>query len=316
MAGRVIEIRLSRPDAQPAPAAGPARAGPAVERPRLGADAAAARRRCGTARGRSRRRTAACQRCATGPTGCASCGCVGLPGRGCGAAVQRRRGRPAARRPDRTLPAGALAGHLARDDPARSGDRAVRACRSRASGDFLAAPENREAIAMAIDRDGADRARSGWPAGPPSTRIVSPAVEGDLGTIGERWADRSLDERRAEAAGRVARWRARTRRSAPQLAIALPRGPGADLLFARLRDDLAAIGHRSCAGRRERSRPTCGWSMLVARYPRADLVPQPAVLRRAARAVQRQRRPARRRSARRARRPPRAPPCSPRPKPS
>jgi peptide/nickel transport system substrate-binding protein/oligopeptide transport system substrate-binding protein len=105
---------------------------------------------------------------------------------------------------------------------------------------FLASAENREAIAMAIDRDGLIAAFgvSGWT---PSTRIVGAGLEGDLGTIGERWTALDLAQRRTLARARVARWHA-GQTATLRLRIALPEGPGADLLFTRLKQDLAAIG--------------------------------------------------------------------------
>ena len=101
---------------------------------------------------------------------------------------------------------------------------------------FLANPANREALAMAIDRNALIDAFSvgGWAA---STRIVSPGSEGDLETIGERWTDLSMAQRRAAAAARVSRWR-----GGVVLRIALPAGPGADVLFGRLQEDFKAIG--------------------------------------------------------------------------
>lgn len=105
---------------------------------------------------------------------------------------------------------------------------------------FLDESANREAVAMAIDREalaGALRA-PGWI---PTTRLVSPGMDGDLGTIGERWAELDLAARQAEAARRVSRWRD-GRAEAPRLGVALPSTPGSGLLFSRLRDDLAAVG--------------------------------------------------------------------------
>jgi peptide/nickel transport system substrate-binding protein/oligopeptide transport system substrate-binding protein len=110
-------------------------------------------------------------------------------------------------------------------------------------GSFLAAPENREAVAMAIDRGGLIDAFGvgGWTA---TTRIVGSGVADDPGTIGERWPGLSIGERRAQAAARVNRWRAvQPGAAAPvRLRLALPRGPGGDILFSRLQADLKTIG--------------------------------------------------------------------------
>jgi ABC-type transport system substrate-binding protein len=105
---------------------------------------------------------------------------------------------------------------------------------------FLALPENREALAMALDRDGFASALNlgGWTA---TTRVVNPGLAGDDGTIAERWVGRSLEERRALAASRVAGWRADKGEPAP-LRIAIPAGPGGDLLFERIAADFKAIG--------------------------------------------------------------------------
>jgi peptide/nickel transport system substrate-binding protein/oligopeptide transport system substrate-binding protein len=74
-----------------------------------------------------------------------------------------------------------------------------------------------------------------------TTRVVNPGLPGDNGTVGERWVGRTMEERRALATSRVAQWKAAGRGS-PQLRIALPDGPGADLMFARIAADLTAIG--------------------------------------------------------------------------
>lgn len=110
-------------------------------------------------------------------------------------------------------------------------------------GGFLAAPENREAVAMVIDRSALIDAFGvgGWTA---TTRIVGAGVADDPGSIGERWPGLSIGERRAQAAARVNRWRA-AQAGAPapvRLRLALPRGRGGDILFARLRGDLKTIG--------------------------------------------------------------------------
>lgn len=106
---------------------------------------------------------------------------------------------------------------------------------------FLGAAENREAVAMALDRDALTQALQapGW-AG--TTRIVSPATEGASALVAERWTGLSPAQRQAAAAARVARWRAR--HGDFTLRLALPRGLGADVLFARLSADLAAAGFK------------------------------------------------------------------------
>jgi len=112
---------------------------------------------------------------------------------------------------------------------------------TRADG-LLATPAGREAIAKAIDRDALAAALSvpGWQA---TTRLVPPGTEGDSGQVDERWQTVPIAARQADAAKVVAAW-AKGRRQAVALRIALPSGPGADTLFGRLRADLAAIGVR------------------------------------------------------------------------
>ncbi|MEQ1542970.1 MAG: ABC transporter substrate-binding protein [Novosphingobium sp.] len=131
---------------------------------------------------------------------------------------------------------------------------------------FLAKPENREALTMAIDREALIAALNvgGWTA---TTRVVNPGLEGDNGSIGERWPGRGVEERRSTAAARVARWTATQGRLAP-LRIALPRGPGADRLFERLAADFKAIG---LSARRVDGAADADLRLIdtVARYPRA-----------------------------------------------
>jgi ABC-type transport system substrate-binding protein len=105
---------------------------------------------------------------------------------------------------------------------------------------FLAEPPNREALALAIDRDALIAAFNigGWQ---PTTRIVAAGIPGDLGTVGERWVGMAIAQRRALAAERLARWKA-TGQSAPSLRITMPGGPGSKLVFERISADFAAIG--------------------------------------------------------------------------
>jgi oligopeptide transport system substrate-binding protein len=107
---------------------------------------------------------------------------------------------------------------------------------------FLADNYEREALALAIDRQAlvARLNVGGWN---PTSRVVASDLPGDSGSISPRWEGLGMDERRAEAARRVAAWRsARGVAAAPVLRIALPQGPGSDLLFERLATDFQAIG--------------------------------------------------------------------------
>jgi ABC-type transport system substrate-binding protein len=109
----------------------------------------------------------------------------------------------------------------------------------RASG-FLAEPDNREAVAMAIDREAllAPFNIGGWE---PTTRIVPAVVAGPAAV--ERWAALSLDQRRAAAASRVAGWRGgEGKGEGPRLTIALAREPGLDILFDGLSSQLQKVG--------------------------------------------------------------------------
>ena len=143
---------------------------------------------------------------------------------------------------------------------------------------FLADPANREALAMAIDRPGliAPFGVGGWS---PTSRIVSPSLDGDLGTIGERWSEQTLEDRRAIAASRVRAWQGRAKapagRTTPSgaadvvgLSVWLPEGGGSQLLLGRLVADFATIGVRL-----ERAADTGKADLVliddVARYPRA-----------------------------------------------
>ncbi|KAJ8138692.1 hypothetical protein OY671_008095, partial [Metschnikowia pulcherrima] len=102
------------------------------------------------------------------------------------------------------------------------------------------AAAKRAASAMAIDRDALMGAHHGsaWSG---HTRIVASETPGDSGTIGERWAGMGIEQRRAAAAERVARWKAAGNPS-PVSRIAIGGGPGSQVVFDRLRADFAAIG--------------------------------------------------------------------------
>jgi oligopeptide transport system substrate-binding protein len=106
---------------------------------------------------------------------------------------------------------------------------------------LLATAQGREAIAMALDRLALIEPFNigGWV---PTTRVVSPGLPSDPGFIAERWAERSIEETRAEASRRVAAWRRANGGGEARVTLAIGRGPGLDMLFRELAGQLATIG--------------------------------------------------------------------------
>lgn len=110
----------------------------------------------------------------------------------------------------------------------------------RATG-FLARKENREVLALALDRQellGIFNV-GGWNA---TTRLVPPGLTGDPGLIEERWQDVAPDERRAAAAQRVAAWRSGN--GPVRLTLAIGQAPGLDLLYREMARQYALVGVR------------------------------------------------------------------------
>lgn len=106
---------------------------------------------------------------------------------------------------------------------------------------FLSDPENRRALAMAIDRGEIVRAfdAPGWQTAsslvaPGTTELPQPALPG--------WATRDIATRRLAAANAVRLWRSNNPDRPVLVRIALPEGPGARLLFKLIQADWAAIG--------------------------------------------------------------------------
>lgn len=134
-------------------------------------------------------------------------------------------------------------------------------------GGFLGTPAGREALAMAVDRDKlmAPFRVGGWT---PTSRIVTPGLDGDAGAQAERWGEQTLEQRRAVAAARVQGWRTSHGAGLVNLRIALPEGEGSDVIFNGLSNDLSAIGVTliRVAGRDD---PDLVLVDEVARYPRA-----------------------------------------------
>lgn len=126
----------------------------------------------------------------------------------------------------------------------------------------------REAVAMAIDRAAiiAPFNVGGWDA---TTRIVAPGLDDDLGTIGERWEALSLEDRQREAARRVAAWSAANGGASADITLFLPEGPGADIVFAELRKNLAAGGFTLGRAEKENAADLV-WVDRVARYAAPD----------------------------------------------
>ncbi|HWK40607.1 MAG TPA: ABC transporter substrate-binding protein [Croceibacterium sp.] len=101
----------------------------------------------------------------------------------------------------------------------------------------------REALAMAIDRPAliGPFNISGWA---PTTRIVAPGLSGESGSIPERWANRPVEELRAEASSRIAAWRQENGGAEAVLTLAIDRSPGLDMLFRELAGQFGTIGIR------------------------------------------------------------------------
>ncbi|WP_260926536.1 hypothetical protein [Novosphingobium sp. 9] len=166
---------------------------------------------------------------------------------------------------------------------------------------FLATPQNREALAMAIDR-GKLMGVFGFGGWQPTSRVVAPGLDGDPGTVGERWQQQTIDERRAIASQRVHQWMAAQSAAppvsapvskahaapkspagsspatpptsappanGPHLSLWLVPGQGSDMLFDGLAADLATIGVTL-----ERAQEEKGADLVlvdtVARYPQAQ----------------------------------------------
>jgi peptide/nickel transport system substrate-binding protein len=100
---------------------------------------------------------------------------------------------------------------------------------------FLADAANRQALSAAFDRAAIlSSIAPNWEA---ADRLLPDALDSDAPPQIPGWALLTLDERRASARARVAAWGQPVR-----LRIALPRGPGANLLYGQIGATLLAIG--------------------------------------------------------------------------
>jgi ABC-type oligopeptide transport system substrate-binding subunit len=108
------------------------------------------------------------------------------------------------------------------------------------AGPFLAEKANREAIAMAIDRPKLLTAFDivAWRE---TVTLVPESLPNRASIARPNWSGPAMDERRAIAAATIAKWKGANGDIRP-LRVALPRGYGSRIFFARLRADLAPIG--------------------------------------------------------------------------
>lgn len=108
------------------------------------------------------------------------------------------------------------------------------------AGPFLADTANREAIAMAVDRPKLLTAFDivAWRE---ALTLVPESLPNRVDTARPEWAAQQIADRKVQAAAIIARWENSKGQVRP-LKIAMPRGFGSRIFFARLRADMAAIG--------------------------------------------------------------------------
>ncbi len=111
------------------------------------------------------------------------------------------------------------------------------------AGPFLSDRDNREAIAMAIDRPKM-LSSFGLLAWQEALTIVPETMKNRDPVPRPDWAAQRIAERKALARQTIARWKSSNGEIRP-LRIGLPRGAGSRILFARLESDLAVIGLRA-----------------------------------------------------------------------
>ena len=108
-------------------------------------------------------------------------------------------------------------------------------------GPFLSEAANRAAIAMAIDRPKLLTAFDivAWRE---TVTLVPESLPNRAEITRPEWTALSMEERRSMAAATVVSWKNANGGAARPLRVALPRGYGSRIFFARLRADLATVG--------------------------------------------------------------------------
>lgn len=111
---------------------------------------------------------------------------------------------------------------------------------------LLADPARREALSMAIDRSDLMQgfAIGGWQ---PSAWIAPSQFFSQITIADDPWGGLSFEERIDVARSRIARWQSDPARDATvegpaRVSVAMPEGPGSDILFGQLTEDWRAIG--------------------------------------------------------------------------
>ncbi|MBW4329957.1 ABC transporter substrate-binding protein [Stakelama sp. CBK3Z-3] len=105
---------------------------------------------------------------------------------------------------------------------------------------FLADADNRAAIAMALDRKALlDPIRDDWDA---AETILPEQLDSASAPAVPGWASLNDADRAATARSRVSAWKARQKATMAPLRIALPDGPGANLLWTGIARALNAVG--------------------------------------------------------------------------
>ena len=105
---------------------------------------------------------------------------------------------------------------------------------------FLSDAANRAAVAQAIDRSALTAAfAEDWL---PAEQILPDKLDSANPPALPTWAIADLTSRRAAAQERVAAWRAAHQGAPPVLRLALPAGPGANLLFGFIGASLRSVG--------------------------------------------------------------------------